>query len=94
MTTSTIHISDKLHEILCINKQYLNLAGVYFRKEFNHCLLIIYYAGENSKEKVSIGYHTYHEYSMSDRKYVEASNSQVENTEAVLYFLGNSRILN
>ena len=71
----------------------MNLTSVNLSLEFNHCTVLIYYAGEHLKKKSSLGYHTDCVYSASNGKYVPKLNSQVENTPALIYSLGNTRTL-
>ena len=94
MTPSLKYIANELHEILCSNRYDFNLAGVNFSKLVNHCTVLIYYAGDKLKENPSLGYYTDCVYYVSDGKYVEEPNSQVDNTLALIYSLDHSRKLN
>ena len=83
------YIANELHDILCSNRYDFNLASVDLSKAFNHCTVIIYYDGDKLKEKSSLGYHIDCVFSVYNRKYVEESNSQVENTTILIYSLGS-----
>ena len=60
---------------------------------FNHCTILIYYAGSGLKGKSSLGYHTDCVYSPVSGEYVSNKNTQVENTPAVIYSIGDVREL-
>ena len=86
-------MAKDLHEIINQNRELMNLTSVNLSLEFNHCTVLIYYAGEHLKKKSSLGYHPDCVYSASNGKYVPKLNSQVENTPALIYSLGNTRTL-
>ena len=46
-----------LHNIIYVSQHLFNLTSVNLGKIFNHCIVLIYYAGEVLKEKTFIGYH-------------------------------------
>ena len=62
--------------------------------QFNHCSVILYYAGEGLKKSAKLGFHSNCVYSTQNRTFVSSANSQVINTPTVIYSLGDSRVLN
>ena len=89
-----ISISNDIHDMLCNNKKLFNMVGVDLSQKFNHCTILIYYAGEDLKKYTSLGYHTDCVYSPSTGKYIPQSNTQEQNTPAVIYSIGDKRRLN
>ena len=84
------------HDIQCIlndNKKLFKLNNCNLEKKFNHCTILIYYAGSGLKKISSLGYHTDCVYSPSSGEYISKLNSQVENTPAVIYSVGDTRYL-
>ena len=86
-------MSNEIQDILHDNKNMFNLNTCNMDARFNHCTILIYYSGQGLKEKSSLGYHTDCIYSPATGKYVYNQNSQVENTPAVIYSVGDSRNL-
>ena len=89
-----IAMTNDTHDLLCNNKRLFNMVGVDLSKKFNHCTILIYYAGEGLKKYTSLGYHTDCVYSPSTGKYSSQSNTQEQNTPAVIYSIGDKRRLN
>ena len=69
------------------------MDGVNLDQCFNHCTVITYYAGGDLKKQASLGMHTDCVYSPRDGTFTNDSNSQVENTPAVIYSLGDQILL-
>ena len=92
--TYILSMSNEIQCILNENKQFFNLDGCNMDLRFNHCTILIYYSGTGLKEKSSMGYHTDCVYSPITGKYSLSQNSQVENTPAVIYSIGDTRRLN
>ena len=87
-------MSEHIHDMLCNNKKLFNMVGIDLSQKFNHCTILIYYAGEGLKKHTSLGYHTDCVYSPSTGKYSSNSNTQEQNTPAVIYSIGDKRRLN
>ena len=85
---------DEIYNLLKNNQSALNLSEVNMEEKFNHCTILLYYSGEDLKEKSSLGFHTDCVYNLSDLLYNDFANSQAENTPAVIYSLGDTRELN
>ena len=58
MTLEMNDIAVALHNMLLSNRQFFNLESVDLLKCFNHCTVILYYAGEDRKAYSSLGYHS------------------------------------
>ena len=86
-------MSNDIQLILNENKSLFNLATCNLDRNFNHCTILIYYSGLGLKHKSSLGYHTDCVYSPVTGEYVSNLNSQVENTPAVIYSIGDVRHL-
>ena len=89
-----IYMIEDLHKNLTDNLTLFNLDGVDLTTKFNHCTVLIYYAGEGLKKSTSLGYHTDCVYSAVTGEYMTKHNSQKENTPAVIYSIGDKRNLN
>ena len=87
------YIASTIHDILISNRTLFNLNGVDMSKKCNHFTVIIYY-GKEFKSETTLGMHSGCVYFVMDGKYTEYFNSQVVNTPAVIYCLGDSRVLN
>ena len=87
-------MTDDIHDMLCNNRKMFNMLGVDLSQKFNHCTILIYYAGEGLKKYTSLGYHTDCVYSPSTGEYSLHSNTQEQNTPAVIYSIGDKRRLN
>ena len=85
---------DDIHGILCNNRKQFNLDGIDLSTKFNHCTVLIYYAGKGLKKSTSLGFHTDCVYSPSTGEYMKKCNSQKINTPAVIYSIGDMRKLN
>ena len=94
MSPEMQYIGSNLHQLLNRNRSFFNLDGVNLDLPFNHCTVIIYYAGDNLKKQASLGMHADCVYSPRDGKFKKDSNSQVENTPAIIYSIGDERVLN
>ena len=94
MTKEMEYIGTELHEILSKNQKFLNLESADLSQKFNHCTVIMYYTGTNLKQSSSLGMHCDCIYSPKDGSFVRKANSQVENTPAVIYSIGDTRVLN
>ena len=84
---------NDIHGILCNNRKQFNLDGVDLSTKFNHCTVLIYYAGKGLKKSTSLGFHTDCVYSPSTGEYMKKYNSQKNITPAVIYFIGDTRRL-
>ena len=67
---------EDLHKILTDNLTLLNMDGVDLTTKFNHCTVLIYYAGEGLKKSTSLGYYTDCMYSPITGEYMTKHNSQ------------------
>ena len=86
-------MSEDIQSILNDNKKLFKLDNQDMDNKFNHCTVLIYYAGEGLKQHSSLGYHTDCVYSPSTGEYVSKMNSQENNTPAVIYSIGDTRNL-
>ena len=93
-TKDLIAMTNDIHDMLRNNKKLFNMIGVDLSQKFNHCTILIYYAGEGLKKYTSLGYHTDCVYSPSTGEYSLHSNTQEQNTPAVIYSIGDKRRLN
>ena len=91
--THILAMSNEIQSILNENIELFNLDMCNMDIRFNHCTILIYYSGLGLKNKSSLGYHTDCVYSPATGKYVLNENSQIENTPAVIYSIGDSRNL-
>ena len=94
MNKEMLEMSSCIYKMLCENKKLFNLENVNMKHPFNHCTVLIYYAGEGLKEHSKLGYHTDCVYSPTTGKYKDKANSQVEVTPAVIHSIGSTRKLN
>ena len=94
MNQEMLEMSSHIYKMLCENKNIFNLKDVDMKVPFNHCTVLIYYAGEGLKKHSKLGYHTDCVYSPATGKYKETANSQVNNTPAIIYSIGSTRKLN
>ena len=85
-------MSHEIESILDSNKTLFKLDRCNDIR-FNHCTVLIYYAGLGLKDKSSLGYHTDCVYSPVSGEYVSNKNTQLENTPAVIYSVGDEREL-
>ena len=69
------YIANELHKSLFLNSNDFNLAGVNLSKIFDHCTVLVYYAGNKSKEESSLGYYTDCVYYVSDGKCVNQTHN-------------------
>ena len=83
-TYSMDYIASVIHEILISNIILFNLNGVDKSQKFNHCIVIIYYAGEDLKDKSLLGMNSDCVYSVTDRKCMKHPNSQVKHNPVVI----------
>ena len=88
-----ITMINDLHEMLCNHRKDFNLDKCDLSKKFNHCTVLLYYAGKGLKDNTSLGFHTDCVYSVNNGEYISKSNSQVPNTPAVIYSIGDTRNL-
>ena len=86
-------IVRELHMLINSNLQFFNLEPVNTSLKFIHCSILIYYAGSDLKTESTLGMHCDCVYSVKDGSFTKNANSQVENTPAVIYTIGDSRIL-
>ena len=86
-------LSSELYALLLSNKSYFKLHDANLEMPFNHCTVIVYYAGEASKEYSRLGMHSDCVYSVQDGSYVKNDNSQAQNSPTVIYSLGDTRSL-
>ena len=92
--SSSLHtITRELHMLINFNVQFFNLESVNTSLKFNHYSILIYYAGSDLNTNSTLGMHYDCVYSVKDGSFTKNANSQVENTPAVIYTLGDSRIL-
>lgn len=88
-----VHMSYSIKALLVKNSTLFKLDNCNMDANFNHCTVLIYYAGLGLKNHSSLGYHTDCVYSPSTGDYVSKLNSQVINTPAVIYSIGDTRLL-
>ena len=86
-------IVRELHMLINSNLQFFNLEPVNTSLKFIHCSILIYYAGSDLKTESTLGMHCDCVYSVKYGSFTKNTNSQVENTPAVIYSLEDSRIL-
>ena len=94
MANEMDYIATELHEILLQSQKFLNLESADLSQKFNHCTFIMYYAGANLKQNTSLRMHCDCIYSPTDDSFAKKANSKVENTPAVIYSIGDTRVLN
>lgn len=58
MTLEMKNIAVALYNMLLSNRQFFNLENVDLLQCFNHCTVILYYAGEDRKEYSCLGNHS------------------------------------
>ena len=87
-------MSSLLHDFISVNRKRLNLDTVHLGDSFNHCTILLYYAGDGLKKESLLSPHCDCTYSVHNGKYMPTANSQVENTPTVVYSLGSVRDLN
>ena len=92
-TPSLNIIARELHLLINSDVQFFDAESVNTNIKFNHCSILIYYAGSELKTESTLGMHYSCVYSVNDGSFTKNANSQVENTPAVIYSLGDSRIL-
>ena len=85
---------EDIHKMLTTSNTLLNMEDVDLISKFNHCTVLLYYAGEGLKKSTSLGYHTDCVYSPVTGDYISKNNSQKENTPAIIYSIGDKRTLN
>ena len=51
-------LSSDIHTFLTQNNKYYNLETVDMTHQFNHCSVILYYAGEGLKKSAKLGFHS------------------------------------
>ena len=83
----------ELKELLTKNKSYFKLDDANLDLPFNHCTVLLYYAGDSLKKHARMGKHSDCVYSVQNGCYVKKDNSQVQNTPTVIYSLGDTRSL-
>ena len=93
MFEEILALSKELHNLLVKNRSCFKLEDANLSLPFNHCTVIIYYAGDNLKESSKLGIHSDCVYSVRDGCYVKIDNSQIQNTPTVVYSLGDTRSL-
>ena len=93
MSEEMLALSKEVHNLLLKNRSYFKLEDANLSLHFNHCTVILYYAGENLKESSKLGIHSDCVYSVRDGCYVKKDNSQIQNTPTVIYSLGDTRSL-
>ena len=86
-------MSDVLYEFLLQNRSHFNLDDANLSSGFNHCTVIIYYAGQSLKEAAKLGMYCDTVYSCQEGVFQKMANSQVKDTPTVTYSLGDGRIL-
>ena len=89
-TSSLDIIASELHSLINSNIQFFNLESVNTSLNFNHCSILIYYAGAGLKSESTLGMHYDCVYSVNDGSFTTKANSQVENNPVVIYSLGDS----
>jgi len=55
MNTEMDEIASVLHNMLRSNRKFFNLDNVNLDKKFNHCSVILYYGGDDLKQRSSLG---------------------------------------
>ena len=76
LSDGMIYMIDDIYKMLNNNHKLLNLTGVDLSTKFNHCTVLLYYAGEGLKKSTSLGYHTDCVYSPNTGEYMNKHNSQ------------------
>ena len=94
LSDEMICMIEDIHKMLTTSNTLLNMEGVDLISKFNHCTVLLYYAGEGLKKSTSLGYHTDCVYSPLTGDYISKNNSQKENTPAIIYSIGDKRTLN
>ena len=92
-TSDMYVLSDLIHQFLLKNKATLGLDNVYLGDGFNHCTVLLYYAGEGLRKESFLRPHCDCTYSVHNGNFMQNLNSQVENTPTVFYSLGTTREL-
>lgn len=90
MTEEMKSMSVELKKLLIKNKSYFKVDDVNLDLPFNHCTVLVYYAGESLKNHARMGMHSNCVYSVQNGCYVKKDNSQVQNTPTVVYSLGDT----
>jgi len=93
MNKMMLDMADHIYRMLNSNKSLFNVQDLNMSNGFNHCTILLYYAGKGLKQHSSLGYHTDCVYSVNSGKFKEKANSQAKNTPAVIYSIGSSRML-
>ena len=93
LNENMLSMIDEINNLLNHNKVIFNLDDTNLTQKFNHCTILLYYAGIELKEKTTLGYHTDCVYSSTTGEYDTKYNSQVANTPAVIYSIGDTREL-
>ena len=70
--------------------EFFNLESVNTSLKFNHFSIIIYYTGSELKTDSTLGTDFDCVHSVNDGSFIKNANSQVKNTPAGIYSLGNS----
>jgi len=86
-------MSIELNELLIKNRSHFKLDDANLDMPFNHCTVLVYYAGDSLKKHARLGMHSDCVYSVNTGFYVKKDNSQVQNTPTVIYSLGDTRSL-
>ena len=93
MTEDMKLMSIELKKLLLKNKSYFKLDDANLDLPFNHCTVLMYYAGDSLKSNAKLGMHSDCVYSAQNGTYIHKDNSQVQNTPTVVYSLGDTRLL-
>ena len=87
------YITTELHELLLHNEEFLNLESADLSQKSNHCTVIMYYDGASLKQISSFGMYCDCICSPTDDSFARKANSQIENTPAVIYSIGDHKLL-
>ena len=93
MTYEMEYIATELHELLLHNKKFLSFESTDLNQKFSLCIVVICYAGNNLKQKSSQGMHCDYVYTPKDGSFARKASSHVENNPAVIYSIGDCRVL-
>ena len=94
MTEAMECMSKDIYTYIKSHRSELDLDNANLESGFNHCTILLYYAGQSTKENSKLGMHCDCVYSPQDGYFVKKANSQVEGTPTVIYSLGDERSVN
>ena len=83
--------SALIHQFLMTNRSSLHLDNVFLGDGFNHCTILLYYAGDGLRRESFLRPHCDSTYSVHTGKFMHNLNSQVQNTPTIFFSLGTTR---